>query len=93
MKKIQHFAPDGTCRPKIDYPCSWQYKIFGESAQAIQEVVETALIGRTFALTLSNVSRGGRYVSMNLELMVFTEEERLELYRIIAAHPAVKVVL
>ena len=44
-------------------------------------------------LTDSHVSSGGRYVSMNLEVTVDGDEERLALYRLLAADPAIRVVL
>lgn len=48
---------------------------------------------RPLQLTDSNISSGGRYVSMNLEVIVENDEQRLELYRLLAGHPAIKVVL
>lgn len=82
-----------SCRPEIHYPCEWQYKIIGESRVAIEELVAATLTDRPFTLTESNVSRTGRYISMNLELTVDNEEQRLELYRILAAGQHIKVVL
>jgi len=93
MRKILQHIPQDSCRPRIDYPCSWQYKIIGESRDEIRRVVEMSVQKKPFVLTESNVSRMGRYVSMNLELIVEDEVQRLELYRVIAANPAIKVVL
>ena len=95
MKKIPRHIPQDSCKPRIDYPCSWQYKIIGESCEEIRRVVEMAVQKKKkpFELIKSNVSSGGRYVSMNLELIVENEEQRLALYRVIAANPAIKVVI
>lgn len=93
MKKIPTHIPDNTCKPRIDYPCQWQYKIIGESTVAIRKIVESTVSDRAFTLTESNVSSSGRYVSMNLELIVQDEEQRLALYRILADRPEIKVVL
>jgi putative lipoic acid-binding regulatory protein len=93
MKKIPNHIPGSSCKPRIDYPCSWQYKIIGESREAIHRLIEEAVKDRHFTLTDSNVSHSGRYVSMNLELIVHTEEQRLELYYILTASPEIKVVL
>lgn len=79
--------------PKIDYPCRWQYKIIGESRVEIRRAVELHVQQRPLALTDSHVSSGGRYVSMNLEVTVCGDEERLSLYRLLAAEPAIRVVL
>lgn len=91
-KKLQPF-PAKACKPKINYPCHWQYKIIAESSQAIRSKVAAIVTDREYSLTDSNVSRTGRYISMNLELNVDTEEQRLELYRLLAADPEIKVVL
>jgi putative lipoic acid-binding regulatory protein len=93
MKKIPRHIPGSSCKPRIDYPCIWQYKIIGESFMAIRKVVEGAVADKYFTLTESNVSSSGRYVSMSLELTVHNDEQRLELYRIFAASQEIKVVL
>lgn len=94
MKKIPAHIPAGSsCKPKIDYPCEWQYKIIGESATVITELVADIVHEKDYSLTRSNVSRAGRYISMSLELTVATEERRLELYRLLGENPTVKVVL
>lgn len=94
MKKIPLHKPfDPSCKPQIDYPCEWQYKIIGESATLIAELVAGHVHEKDYVLTRSNVSSSGRYVSMSLELIVQSEERRLELYRLLAEDPSVKVVL
>ena len=93
MKKIPTKSSGQSCKPKIDYPCTWQYKIIGESATAITRLVEEHVYEKGYTLTDSNVSSGGRYISMALELIVNNNERRLELYKLLAADPTVKVVL
>jgi len=93
MKKIPMQFLDKACRPKIDYPCPWQYKIIGESATAITRLVADQVHEQHYTLTRSNVSSSGRYISMSLELVVYSEERRLELYRVLAEDPTVRVVL
>ena len=94
MKKIPIHKPvDTTCKPQIDYPCEWQYKIIGESATVITQLVADRVHEKDYSLTRSNVSSGGRYVSMSLELVVDSEERRLELYRVLAEDSSIKVVM
>ena len=85
--------PARECKPKIDYPCAWQYKIIGFSREDIRRVVAEHVRVEPLPLTDSKVSSGGRYVSMNLEITVHSEKERLELYTLLTADPAIKVVL
>ena len=42
---------------------------------------------------MGNRSSGGRYLSLVAELTVADEAERLELYRLLAGHPDIKMVL
>ena len=93
MKKIPTKSSGQSCKPQIDYPCTWQYKVIGESAVAIKKIVAELVHEKGYTLTDSNVSSGGRYVSMALELTVQNEERRLELYKLLAEDPTIKVVL
>ncbi|HBI15118.1 MAG TPA: DUF493 domain-containing protein [Desulfobulbaceae bacterium] len=93
MKKLSAHAPGISPGPKIAYPCRWQYRIIGESRAEIRRVAERYVRERPLVLAAANVSSGGRYVSMNLEVTVLGDEERLELYRLLAGDPAVRVVL
>lgn len=81
------------CKPKINYPCLWQYKIIATGSREIREVVDEHLGDAPYSLSASNRSSGGKYVSMNLELTVNSDYHRLRLYEVLTAHPAVKVVL
>ncbi len=93
MKKLPRHIPQDSCKPRIDYPCSWQYKIIGKGRNEIRMVVENTLREKPFTLTESHVSSRGSYVSMNLEVTVENDAQRLELYRVFAASSAIKVVL
>jgi putative lipoic acid-binding regulatory protein len=93
MKKLASGIPGSPQGPKIEYPCRWQYKIIGESRIEIRRVAEKLVRERPLILADSNVSSGGRYVSMNLEVTVCSDTERLELYRLLAGDPAIRVVL
>lgn len=93
MKNLTSHIPGNHQGPKIEYPCRWQYKIIAESRTEIRRVVELYVRERPLILTDSHISSGGRYVSMNLEVMVYGDEQRLELYRLLAGDPAIRVVL
>jgi hypothetical protein len=93
MRNLTTHSPGETKGPKIDYPCRWQYRIIGESRTEIRRVVERYVRERPLSLVDSHVSSGGRYVSMSLEVTVCSDTERLELYRLLAGDPAIRVVL
>lgn len=92
MEKIP-MQTSGGCKPKIDYPCLWQYKVIATDCAQIRRIVEEHLGDAPYSLSESNRSSGGKYVSMSLEMTVHSDYHRLRLYELLTAHPAVKVVL
>lgn len=63
-------------RPDIEYPCEWKYKIISQSAEEAIVAAEDAADGFEFEISSSNVSKKGKYVSINLSVQVENEEER-----------------
>jgi len=51
------------------------------------------MIERSYSLNPSNTSKNGKYISMNLELLVHNEDERTYFYETLKAHPHIKMVL
>lgn len=92
MEKRPIHISDG-CKPEIDYPCLWQYKVIATDCLQVRQIVEEHLGDAPYSLSESNKSSGGKYVSMNLELTVYSDYHRLRIYEGLTAHPAVKVVL
>ncbi|CAK8715560.1 hypothetical protein GCAAIG_04960 [Candidatus Electronema halotolerans] len=80
-------------RADIAYPCVWQYKVIGMNQQILQAAVAELLGDRPYSLSASKKSGAGRYLSMNLEVTVASDEGRQVLHRALAGHPAVKAVL
>ncbi len=79
--------------PVMEYPCRWIYKIIGSDNGAIRKAVEKIVEGHDYTITPSNVSRTGRYHSLNLEVLVDDEGHRTGIYNKLQSHPAVKMVL
>jgi putative lipoic acid-binding regulatory protein len=48
---------------------------------------------RPYTLVPSNSSKSGKYISMNLELLVHNEDERTYFYETLKAHVHIKMVL
>ncbi len=80
-------------KPEISYPCTWMYKVIGEDVEALKEVIITACAPAAVEISHSHSSSGGKYHSLNATLEVDSERMRLDIYEILKAHPAVKVVL
>lgn len=84
---------NNSCKPKIDYPCVWQYTVIGMDREAVRAAVLEHVGDVEISLSDSMVSSGGRYISMKLELTVYSDYQRLRLYEVLAGHPDIKVVL
>jgi len=93
----KHKAP----RALIEYPCPWDFKIVGTSEDAMRGAVRVCLARtlnrapgeREFELGMSRTSTGGKYVSLNLNLMVMDEAERNEIFASLAGHPEIRIVI
>ena len=77
----------------IEYPCKWSYKLISEHHDHTKEAIFDVISKKEHVLTSSNTSKGGKYVSMNLELLVMNEEERNFIYEALKAHVKIKMVL
>ncbi len=80
-------------KPDIKYPCSWVYKIIGADEEALRRAVITVIGEKDLLITKSNTSSGGKYISLNLEVVIDDDETRLKYYQHLKNHAAVKVVM
>ena len=72
--------------PEIAYPTEWTYTLIGADEARLRAAVAEILGGRAHGLAPSHTSRGGRWVSMSLTLVVDSHEMRRALYDALAAH-------
>ena len=79
--------------PEIRYPTNWGYRIIGEDETALREAVASVLGELDHVLRAGNTSRGGRYRTLILELVVFSKEQRLAIFNGLRDHPAVKFLI
>lgn len=77
----------------MEYPCRWIYKIIGSDSGEMKEAIEKIAEGCNYTVTPSNISKTGRYNSLNLEVLVDDEGHRTGIYDKLRDHPAVKTVL
>jgi len=92
---IDPFPKPFTCKekPDISYPCSWLYKVIGTDEDALRQAIELICGKEDLLVTKSHTSSGGKYCSLNVELLVEDDETRLRHYQNLKNHAAVKVVL
>lgn len=84
---------DSNKKVELTYPCSWSYKIIGYEQEIIEEAVNDIIDDRERSLTNSHNSKGGKYASMNLKLLVHNEDDRNFIYEKLKLHPNIKMVL
>ena len=77
----------------IEYPCKWNYKLISEHHDHTKEAIKDVISEKEHTLIPSNTSKGGKYVSMNLELLVMNEDERNFIFEALKAHVKIKMVL
>lgn len=82
-----------TQKLELEYPCKWCYKVVAYERAGIEIAAIEIFSERPYSLNPSNTSKGGKYISMNLELLVHNEDERTYFYETLKAHPHIKMVL
>jgi putative lipoic acid-binding regulatory protein len=80
-------------KPDIAYPCPWTFKLFGTDENLLREAVAELMPLAGYELTLSRTSSRGRYLCMNLELTVVSDEDRTSVFEALNAHSQILLVL
>jgi len=78
---------------ELNYPCNWKYKIVVNSDKNIESVVEEVMGKRECKINSSKESKGGKYKSYNLEVLVHNDDDREVIYEELKKHNDVKAVL
>ena len=84
---------DKTDKLELIYPCSWSYKLIAGEKEALQKAISDVIDEREHKLTHSKNSKGGKYISMNLDLLVHNEDDRNFIYEALKAHQNIKMIL
>ena len=80
-------------KPQIEYPCKWPYKIIGDNIGEMIKAVEEAVTDLEYDLTPSNISRKGKYFSLNITVVVPSEIIRDLIFQKLTKHPAIKYIM
>ncbi|MBU0485893.1 MAG: DUF493 domain-containing protein [Proteobacteria bacterium] len=78
---------------ELEYPCNWQYKVIGEDHEKMRLAIAEFVQDVSCSINHSKSSSSGKYHSLNLEIVVESEEVRILIYQELKNHPAVKMVL
>ena len=78
---------------ELEYPCNWCYKVIATEREALERAVKEVIAEREHKLSPSNSSKSGKYISMNLDLLVHNEDDRTFIYDALKRHQNIKMVL
>jgi uncharacterized protein len=81
------------CKPKIEYPCPWVYKVIGRDLEELNRAIVEVIGGSEHTVALSRTSKGGAYRCLNVTITVASEPVRLDLYQRFCRHPAILIVM
>ena len=80
-------------KAQIDYPVEWGYTLFGTSEANVRQALHDVLGQRPHNFAPSKTSRGGKYASFNISLLVMDESDRNQISERLGEHPGVLFVL
>jgi putative lipoic acid-binding regulatory protein len=84
---------ENECKPRIDYPCLWIYKVIGRDPEGLRCAIAEIMKGSEHTVTPSRSSKTGSYHCLNVEMTVESEPVRLGIYERLRGHPAVIMVM
>ncbi len=84
---------NNACKLKLNYPCQWVYKVIGTNQDELRQAIMEIITDTPCEISSSNNSSSGKYLCLNLEITVQSEEERNSIYLGLKGHPQVKIVL
>jgi uncharacterized protein len=77
----------------IEYPCEWVYKIIGGDAERMKVAVRSIIQLESSVIEQSRESKNGKYVSLNVRLIVHDDDERKGIFRLLGQKSEIKMVL
>jgi len=80
-------------RPKIDYPCQWQFRLIGPDAQRLRAVIAEVFGERPHSVRDGHTSSGGKYCSVEASAEVASEQDRDDRFAALSAAEGVLTVL
>ena len=79
--------------PQITYPCPWQFKLIGMNQDAIKLAIGEIIGDHDHRVAPSKVSSSDKYISLNVELEVHSEEHRDTFFFQLRDHVDIKFVI
>jgi len=84
---------DSKKKLELTYPCNWCYKVISTEEEMLKKAVRDVILEREHKLSPSNSSKTGKYISMNLDMLVHNEDDRTFIFDALKKHADIKMVL
>ena len=78
---------------ELEFPCAWTYTVIGTDEARVRAVVASTVQDAEYVLNFSHESKNGKYRSLQLEVQVRDDEERLRIFRVLHEHSDIAYVL
>nr|WP_211436913.1 DUF493 family protein [Campylobacter curvus] len=67
-------------KPDIKYPIFWEYKVIFDASEDANAKISQIVKDREHKVKFSKFSKDEKYASYDVSVLVFSEEERLEIF-------------
>ena len=80
-------------KPDIKYPTDWKYKVIGLENDVLRNAIDEVLNAKEYSLSFSNKSKKGKFISLEVSLIVKSEKERDSIFFNLQNHSVIKMVI
>ncbi|OCL88470.1 hypothetical protein AAX26_00151 [Aliarcobacter thereius] len=78
---------------ELEYPCSWEYKLVVLENCNVKQIVKQIILEREHNIKESRTSSKGKFKSYTLKMLVHSDDDRTEIFKILGEHKEIKMVL
>lgn len=93
MKNVPDNDPLRDEELEVSYPTSWGYRVIGEDERKLRRAVQRALRKMDYRIREGHESRSGKYVSIHVQAVIWSDEQRRDRFWALANHDDVKFVI
>jgi len=80
-------------KPKIEYPCNWGFKLIGRDRDKIKDAIKDIINDREYECRDGNISRSGKFVTVNTNCNVESQEDRDRIFKAFSEHKNIDMVI
>jgi putative lipoic acid-binding regulatory protein len=65
---------------EIVYPINWSYKVISKNRELLESSIKEIFLDRAYDLQFSKTSKTNKYTSLELSLVVHSDEDRIFIF-------------